>query len=208
MEDSRQSYVVALVVVIVVALLALSRFPRFVGSSNTVVSVPSSQTLRGGDLSRLRGEVASLNLRLKKMDKKLIGLRKDHEALSAWTLQSLLAVQAGDAPLAPREVTVADIEPQDQVEAVSTQGGEFLGNGEQARKIVEHLELFPQQVDYVEAALFDYFRRSRSADRSGDSADVRRSLFTDLHRRLENLLTREQLERFDEMVQSSSPESP
>lgn len=224
MEEERSSSltvtIVVLFIAVVAALSSLASFSRSnkkqgVAASGGSVSATSVTTSQVWQLQR---DVIALRSDVTQLQKQLRTLRKDHEALASWTLQSLLASQSSDganvqlAPLpksegASLEPSAMDLPPQPTAPPRGFRRQGSWGDRE-ITTMVDRLQLFPQQVDYVKPLLRSSLDETREALRRmrADGTLTPQALIAERERiqlalkdKLKSILTEEQMARFDEM---------
>lgn len=183
----------------VVAGVRLGGFPS-VGGDPAVPSLVAPPVVPA-EAASLAPRIERMEADLKRLRRELASLRRDHEALSGWTLQSLLSAQGGGGTIAPPAAAVDDL--REEVPRSEGQDDSVAGDG-RFDEVVDRLELFPQQVAAVEPLVIEYV----SLCEAGASSDPASARFAaELRVRLGALLTDEQVRRLDEIVSGSSSSS-
>ena len=222
-EERSSSLTVTIIVLLIAAVVALSSLASFSrdnkrqgefphGGSVVATSVTTSQVWQ------LQRDVIALRSDVTQLQKQLRTLRKDHEALASWTLQSLLASQSSDganvqlAPLPKSDSDLPEPSAMDLPQQPTAPPRGFRRQGSwgdrEITTMVDRLQLFPQQVDYVRPLLRSALEETREALKRmrADGTltpealiDERQRIQLELKDKLKSILTEEQMTRFDEM---------
>ena len=221
-EERSSSLTVTIFVLCIAAVAALYSLPSFSPESRTRGprengSVASSQVTTG-EVWQLKRDVIALRSDVERLQKQMRTLRKDHEALASWTLQSLLASQSSDgnnvhlAPLPQSDSDMSQTPAATETPEPTSPPHGFRRHGawgdREISNIVDRLQLFPQQVDVVRPLLrsaLDETREALKRMRADGTLtpealrEERERIQQELKEKLQSILTEEQMARFDDL---------